>query len=220
MLFRSALGVVSPLAAGTYSVQAFFGPGGPLALPTDPVYAASSSGTTQITVLPASAGGLQTLVQSLDLQRGLAIGLNVTAGIAGNQFAHSRQKQGCDALDTFARLVFDSLGSDAAKLTPVQARLLVALDLAAETGYGCLPTGSTLPAAEQAIVGLESAIVAAAAPDDLRAAAADLGKTALKDTRDACRKVADLQERFDRLPASQSATIGAELTIVRLDLGC
>ena len=39
------LGAVPQLTPGTYAVQAFFGPGAPITLPSDPVFAASSSTT-------------------------------------------------------------------------------------------------------------------------------------------------------------------------------
>ena len=218
---NAALGVVSPLAAGAYSVQAFFGPGGPLGLPADPVYAASSSGTTQITVFAPTAAGLKSLVESLGLSGGLGNDLSKTAANAAGKFARGQQKEGCDKLNAFARRILDVLGGDAGGLTTAQASLLVTLDLAAETEYGCSVPGPGLQAAEQAVVNLVSAILAAnPVSHDFRSAAVDLGKTALSGGKDVCKKVASLQAKVAGLPPGQSATIGAALTVVRLDLGC
>jgi hypothetical protein len=51
---KASLGVVPLPLGGTYTVQAWFGPGGSVSLPDDPVYVASSSGTSQLTVALAA----------------------------------------------------------------------------------------------------------------------------------------------------------------------
>ncbi len=44
------LGAVSQLSPGSYSVQAFFGPGAPITLPNDPILSPSQSGSSSFTV--------------------------------------------------------------------------------------------------------------------------------------------------------------------------
>src|SRR5207248_9428382 len=139
--------------------------------------------------------------------------LSNAAAKAAGKFAAGKQRQGCDQLDAFARRIFDSLGSDAGAIATGQAGLLVTLDLEAEAGYGCSARGPGLQAAEQAVVNLVSAILAASpASHDLRSAAVDLGKAALTGSKDVCKKVAALQANAAGLPPAPSATIGAALT--------
>jgi hypothetical protein len=207
------LGPVPSLAPGTYTVQASFA--------ADAVYQASQSGTVQITVLPATVGGLQTLLQSFGLQKG---DLGDTLANAAKQFGSGKQSQGCQQLDNFARKIFDML-SDGKTPTTAQAGLLVSLGLSAEQGYGCLPASSTLPAAEQDVVDL-IATIAAVTPQtsqlsDLRESAATIGKNAIGPSGgQTCTRITSLQATVKTLAAGPRATIGAALTLVRLDFKC
>ena len=236
---RAGLGILPALAAGTYSVQAFFGPGGGASLPADPVYLPSSSPTAQLTVLPATAAGLQTLVQGLGLDTGLLRDLTNAAKNAGDQFGRGNTKQGCNQLDRLGDRAFAALADPSSPLTPAKARQLLGLLYAAETGYGCIPGTSTLPGSQQDVVDLIAAIDGlpiASKPGvqkvvdvifqrALLVLAPAVGQRADDGGKAVCQKLTLVQKAVSsqigsKLAADQGAVILAAVTVARLDFAC
>jgi hypothetical protein len=217
---NAALGVVSQPLEGTYTVRAYFGPGGPFPLPPDPIFQSATSGSSQLTVI-ASVPDLEALLGSYQLKGLYANALSALLAAAANQQSAGSSKSAfCLTMSVFSAAVLqDGLNpAPGLLLSPplslLQTGALVSLANAIQTGSGCgVPTGP-VAAAEQGALALGTTINAlhltsatlAGLDVPLGGLGAELG---VGDTRDACASLGALVARAfeDALPGAGSATL-------------
>jgi hypothetical protein len=194
--------------------------------------AGNTSRTTFIVIVQPSAtvADLIAVVNGMHLDHGLANDLLAKANAAAAQFAKGGTSAGCSQLDAFSTRVLEEIGQTNAKLTTTQARLLLAVLYEVETTTaGCLSTGSSLPAAEQAVTVLIDAINANVADpvfqNTLRMLASQAGQQAAHGDRAACATLASLVKALSsppakKLTAAQVAAITTAANAVQSRLGC
>jgi hypothetical protein len=171
---------------------------------------------------PVTPADLSALVESMDLDRGLANELTNKARQAARV---ANGKNACQPLDNFARRVVDEAGNEKPKLTSAQARTLLNELYLVEFADGCRAVTSTLPAVEAAVVDLIDIINDLGLPkglaNDLRNKASEAGKQAATDDGNPCRQLDELlRTATRRLTPAQLAAITAAVRAVQSELAC
>jgi len=179
---------------------------------------------------PAAAqiAALTNLVQSYRLDKNLTNRLVNSLDEANQRLG--KGKDVCDRLDDFLRDTLDEAGKDKPGLTIAQAAQLLSANQI-EALLGCIPAGSTRPAAEVDVLTLMQTIDTIGLDKDV---ANDLGnrarhvaqQIAKQDDPNACHELSDLskqiadQKKNGKITAGQAATLDDLVSRITREIGC
>ena len=163
------------------------------------------------------------VIDGLQLSKGLANDLRGTASDAGVRIADGGRV--CKPLDGLAGRVMGELGNQKSKLTGMQAKTLLDAVYAVELADGCRAAGSTVPAAEAAVVDLIGVIdglrLSKGLANDLRETASSAGRQVATGAGRPCKTLDDLLRTARKsLRAGQLAAIATAVSSVQAKLGC